>query len=285
MHVLDMQSLILDAQQVPPQRLHALPSAKRRIVAAIASAFIPGIGQAILRAKKSALAFALGLAILVLLHLPFRVLQWWYISPLLILYAIILVAFSSWHALRADLSPLPKASRWWLLLILPAAVGIGTFYCNLLMIASGFRVYAIPSVSMEPTIMRGDRMMADLRAYRHTPVRQGDLVVVHRQNLYFVKRVAAVEGSMIEGRGGEVFVNNIELVEPYVQHTSGANAPLELTDFGPFLISPGAVFIVGDNRDVSYDSRSFGPIPVSEIVGKPVYSLKFDGESSGRYLK
>lgn len=85
-----------------------------------------------------------------------------------------------------------------------------------------------------------------------------------------LKRVLAVGGDVIEGWGYRVTVNGQLLHEPYAQYTNGVNATQR---FGPIRVLPGTLFLMGDNRDSSWDSRdpSFGQVKVQDLVGKPLY--------------
>jgi signal peptidase I len=76
-----------------------------------------------------------------------------------------------------------------------------------------------------------------------------------------IKRVIALAGETIETRGGQVFINGQGLVEPYLSHeTSGT--------YGPLTVPEGQVFVMGDNRGASNDSRVFGPVTTERIVGR-----------------
>jgi signal peptidase I len=93
------------------------------------------------------------------------------------------------------------------------------------------------------------------------------------QNFYIIKRVIAQGGETIEGRGGEIFIDGKMISEPYVVHSG--NAPDFMDDFGPLKIPQGKVFVMGDNRDISLDSRSpeIGPVDLASLRGRPMYLL------------
>jgi signal peptidase I len=133
---------------------------------------------------------------------------------------------------------------------------------------------------MEPTIQRGDRIVTDMRAYfTHVP-QYRDVIVFYTDRTYFVKRVVAMGGDTIEGKKGRIFVNARLMNESYIQHSQAGlpvnwktlgNDPTQ--NFGPVTVPAGKYFVLGDNRDVSLDSRSpeFGFVDRSSVIGKVLY--------------
>jgi signal peptidase I len=136
--------------------------------------------------------------------------------------------------------------------------------------AQAFFVQAfwIPSPSMAPTLEVGDRVLVNKLSYKTHDVNHGDLVVFERPPGQegdikdLIKRVVAVGGDTIEARDGHVYVNGERIDEPYlVDGTPTDNLPhLEVPE--------GTVFVMGDNRTNSEDSRVFGPIDEDTIVGR-----------------
>jgi signal peptidase I len=142
--------------------------------------------------------------------------------------------------------------------------------------------YLIPSGSMEPTLMINDRIMVDKLSYHLHGVDRADIVVFSTPpaencggppvaNL--VKRVIGLPGETIALSGGQVYINGQVLAEPWLpvgaqqSTTPGpSNAPYALKH--PYKIAAGHVYVMGDNRTVSCDSRYWGPILESSIVGK-----------------
>jgi signal peptidase I len=124
-----------------------------------------------------------------------------------------------------------------------------------------------PSESMEPTIYVGQAVVVDTDAYSSSSPVRGDVIVfdLPGQGMSFIKRVIGLPGDSVEQReGGDVYVNGVKLVEPYV----GAVDPKPL---GPWSVEPGHVFVMGDNRANSNDSRyAMGQIPLAGVVGRVV---------------
>ncbi|SOD73877.1 signal peptidase I [Jatrophihabitans sp. GAS493] len=153
------------------------------------------------------------------------------------------------------------------------------------LVAVGIRSYAIqlffiPSASMEPTLCGGncpdgnDRILVNKVAYRLGSPDHGDIVVFARPHILdgqtpdkdLVKRVIAVAGDTIRWSGQSLWLNNIEQHESYVNPV--CNNSLGATTIGSVTVPAGDVFVMGDNRCDSTDSRVFGPIATSSVVGK-----------------
>jgi signal peptidase I len=126
--------------------------------------------------------------------------------------------------------------------------------------------FRIPSESMVPTLEVGDRVLANKFIYRFTEPERGGIVVfkdVEGGEVDLIKRVVGVPGDEIEVRSGTLLVNGEPQNEPYLNR--------EIPDdsfFGPSRLSEGEVFVMGDNRANSADSRVFGPLPVENIEGE-----------------
>ena len=124
--------------------------------------------------------------------------------------------------------------------------------------------YIIPSSSMEPAIIPGDRILVNRLAYKFWAPSRGDIVVFafpKDPSRTFVKRVIAVEGETVELRDNQVLINGLVLKEPYLK--SGDYPP-----FGPQTVPKDKVFVLGDNRRYSGDSREWGLLPQSYLIGK-----------------
>jgi signal peptidase I len=167
------------------------------------------------------------------------------------------------------------------------AKAIGTALILALIIrAYVVQAFKIPSGSMIPTLVIGDHLLVNKFIYGtevpfsgnrvlilKSPER-GDIIVFRYPedpNRDFIKRVIGIEGDVVEGKNKQVFVNGKLQNEPYVQHVDTAvrTGGMEPRDnFGPYLIPKGKVFVMGDNRDQSYDSRYWGYVDLKDIRGK-----------------
>lgn len=122
--------------------------------------------------------------------------------------------------------------------------------------------FRIEGQSMEPNLHDGEYVLIDKISYRlHLPER-GDVVVLTRPNdRDFIKRIIGLPGDTVEVRGGRVIVNGTVLDEPYL------NQPMHM-DMPSRKVESGRYFVMGDNRNNSSDSRSFGSIAAADIVGR-----------------
>ena len=168
-----------------------------------------------------------------------------------------------------------KRTKWAvlvLILIVCATPGLALYWLR-----QHYRAIDIPAGSMEPTIRTGERILVDMDYFKsHAPAR-GDITVIDKDGLFLEKRVVALPGDTIEGRNDLIYLNGKVISEPYMQHIgipSAVDVPF-LHNFGPITLKVGECFVLGDNRDNSFDSRDpdFGSIPVTSMIGRPLYVL------------
>lgn len=131
------------------------------------------------------------------------------------------------------------------------------------------RAFTQPNSSMEPTLLANESFTADMKAFKP---HRGQLVIFAHDGLLIVKRVLAVGADVVEGRELQILVNGKTIDEPYVQHVrQRPTEPKTLEAFGPVTVPVDSVFVAGDNRDYSLDSRDprFGFVKLADIKGKP----------------
>jgi signal peptidase I len=144
-----------------------------------------------------------------------------------------------------------------------------------------FQAFYIPSESMKPTLNVGDRVLVNKVSYRLHDVNRGDIVVfetppkakdANGEIKDLVKRVIALPGESFSTHDGGVLINGRPLKEPYLQKGVRTCAPnsaaTSCRDVEPTTIPADDVLVLGDNRPASKDSRFFGPIKESSIVGR-----------------
>lgn len=148
--------------------------------------------------------------------------------------------------------------RWWAVALGGVVLAIG------LLRWIAFQPYVIPSPSMEPTIMPGDHILVNRLAYRFGVPSRGDVVVFaypKDPRRTFVKRIVGLEGETFELRDNQVFINGQAVQEPYLK-------PGDYPPYGPETIPAGKVLVLGDNRRESEDSREWGLLDRSFLIGK-----------------
>ena len=131
------------------------------------------------------------------------------------------------------------------------------------------QAFFIPSLSMFPTLDKGDRVLVNKLSYDLHDVNRGDMVVFDRPAgspesdiKDLIKRVVGLAGETIEARDGVVYIDGDRLDEPYLEDG------VRTENLSPTEIPEGHVFVMGDNRSGSADSRVFGPIDEDTIVGR-----------------
>lgn len=136
---------------------------------------------------------------------------------------------------------------------------------------SNMKAYSFPSGSMLPTLQRGDKVMVDLGAYSHQAPHRGDLIVFAYPPdpaRDFLKRLVAFGGEEVLVKNNTLFIDGKQIYEPYLQKNSDITSD---GDFGPETVPQGTVFVLGDNRANSADSRQWGEIDIKSIRGKALY--------------
>ncbi|NWF76859.1 MAG: signal peptidase I [Nitrospirae bacterium] len=148
------------------------------------------------------------------------------------------------------------------------------------------QAFKIPSGSMIPTLLIGDHILVnkfiygieipftDKKILIFRKPHRGDIIVFkypENPKKDFIKRVVAIEGDVIEEKDKALYLNGQRVIEPYAYHYDKYVKPNGFDprdNFGPLVVPEGKVFVMGDNRDQSYDSRYWGFVDLKDIRGK-----------------
>ncbi len=192
-------------------------------------------------------------------------------------------------SIRPDVGPTPEAEvpakhgAWKRNAIEWIVVIAGAVAVALIIQATSFQAFYIPSKSMESTLHVGDRVLVNKWSYRLHPIHRGDIVVFTKpkgelaDNINdLIKRVIGLPGDTITIANNHVYIDNHQLVEPYLtadEITQVHPGPYACTPQAPCKIPPKEIWVMGDNRVFSEDSRYFGPIPESSVVGRAFFRI------------
>jgi signal peptidase I len=146
-----------------------------------------------------------------------------------------------------------------------------------------FQAFRIPTGSMENTLLPGDFLFINkfaygarvpLTTYRlpgYTHPKHGDIIVFEfpqDRKQDYIKRCVALAGETVEVKAKQLYINGLLQNEPYVVHKDPRMTNDIRDNFGPYKVPPGCVFMMGDNRDQSYDGRYWGPVDLHLVHGK-----------------
>lgn len=137
----------------------------------------------------------------------------------------------------------------------------------ILIITFVVRSFYIPSESMVPTLLVNDYILVNKFVYHFSSPSRGEIVVFHPPHVEnpnavdFIKRCVAVENDVVEINDGILYINGVAMREPFIKEPP-------VNNFGPYRVPPGHIFMLGDNRNNSDDSRFWGPLSLHNVVGK-----------------
>jgi signal peptidase I len=122
----------------------------------------------------------------------------------------------------------------------------------------------VESISMNPTLIAGDMVIVNRLAYRLGSPTRGDVIVFKYppdpSQTPYIKRVIGLPGDQVHIANGKVYINNQPLQEPYLKVSTNRG--------GDWTVPPNSLFVMGDNRNNSSDSRSWGMVPLENVLGK-----------------
>ncbi|MDO8886156.1 signal peptidase I [Candidatus Oleimmundimicrobium sp.] len=156
-----------------------------------------------------------------------------------------------------------KSSPFWAFIKETVFIVIAAFLFSFVIRLFIVEAFTIQQHSMDPTLHDSDRVLVSKFIYRLSDIEDGDIIILKSpmNKTDFVKRVVATEGQTIEIKEGVLVIDGKPVEESYIKNH-------DLSGLEPIEIPQDYVFVAGDNRPNSYDSRIFGPIPEDDVVGK-----------------
>ncbi|MGA8708571.1 MAG: signal peptidase I [Steroidobacteraceae bacterium] len=259
---------------------------RRVIVACLLSAIQAGLGLLYVGKPRMALVIStVPLLLFLLARVTGIIFQPWGMGALLLVVLVFWFGIIVWSGVAAHRSgevTLSRLQRWYVYLafwvtVLVAAQVVVAHRAQWL----GFETYRLPSASMADTLIQGDFIVDDSWAYRlKSPLRGEIIVCAYPSNtkVKYVRRVIGLPGETVEFKDGQVFINGLHLSEPYVMPEHNLRTINTSLKIQVPLVS---FFVLGDNRDNSYDSRYQGPVYGKDVAGR-VKSIWFSyGSEAG----
>ncbi|GBF11651.1 signal peptidase I [Tepidibacillus infernus] len=140
-----------------------------------------------------------------------------------------------------------------------------------------FAPFIVDGTSMMPTLENGERLIVNELQYRFGQPKRGDIIVFrYSEEQDYIKRVIALPGEVVEVKNDQLYINGQKVEEPYLNEERKQLAVQGLTltdDFGPVKVEEGHLFVMGDNRRNSKDSRMIGTIKFDQVVGKAAFAF------------
>jgi signal peptidase I len=250
-------------------------------IASLLSLIVPGLGQVYNHQILKGLAFGVGAPLVVLAGLSSAIPRTFEGFATVMALGLVIRAAIVFDAFRVARKPAENTGTSWRVPLAwrtVAIIGLVAVYVGAEVLADSLRetlaTYRIPTNSMAPTLDQGDHIYADLAAFHVRRPAAGEVVVLEAPaGGLVVKRVIAMGRDVIEGKDGRVMLNGEALLETYAVLSPGIGERNPLREFGPVRIPEDHFFVMGDNRDFSFDSRDprFGLIGIERIRGKPLY--------------
>jgi len=267
-------------------------------LAALLTVLTPGLGHIYIGLAKRGLTFfaLVMIADTLLMYALMGVLArfWMFAISLGLLFGLWLyiIIDATTRAYRMRELPRQSYNRWsvyvgafvvaWLITAIPAV------YASNAKSSGQLGYFRATAASMAPTLQTGEYFLADATFYRGRQPSRGEVAVyVHpkQPDIHYIKRIVAVEGDRIAIKGGRAIVNGMAVEEPYVN----AGPPdATFANMAEIRVPPGHVFVLGDNRANSVDSRdsvAHGPVPMAKLIGR-VTDIAFSHDLSrmGRWI-
>jgi signal peptidase I len=256
-------------------------------VAFLASVFVLGLGSLYvgkLRLAIATVATVYGVVALfswtrLIVSVPYG---YWIAAGVMLLIIAVSSIGATVVAIRSPLAASNSYNRWFIYLLwtlMVFAISLTAYHVRARVF--GYGAYAVPSVSMSPTVEKGDYFIADTWRYPEHQPTEGEIVLLELADgtgVQYLKRIVGLPGDRIEIRDRVLYRNGDPVAEPYIQPVDGMHSYGRT--FGSITVEAGKVFVLGDNRDNSMDSRAWGAIPIMQLRGRAQF-LWFSKSTNG----
>ncbi len=247
---------------------------RKPILAFLLSLVTPGLGQIYNGQLKKGISYLVGFY---LIYIVFSFLLLILYGMIIYLIVMIGVFFFIWidavrGAIKVKAIELKSYNKWYIYLIIFLLCNVAilpllrwTFRNNIA------RPYKIRSSTMAPALLVGDYLVADMRIYKSQKPQRGDIIIFEfpkDPSMDFIKRVIGMEGEEVEIVKNKIYINDKLLDDPWGYFTKDYPA---LDTFGPVVVPKDSLFVLGDNRNNSQDSRYWGFVKVEKVKGKALY--------------
>lgn len=166
--------------------------------------------------------------------------------------------------------------KWLFIIVIPLAIGFVVISLPLTIRSYVVQAYKIPSGAMKPTLLVGDHILVNKNATTLDKINRKDIIVFvfpKDPSKDFIKRLIGLPGDIVEIKNKELFINGESFIENYIIHTDKNILPSSKyprDNLGPIKVPPDHLFVMGDNRDQSFDSRFWGFVDLRKLKGKAI---------------
>lgn len=257
------------------------PRRRKPVVALLLSFVTPGLGQMYNGQLKRGIILYLGGLLLVTVFFSTGLFFKFYTMVLCLAISLAFLLFV-WldafiGAVKSKEITLEPYNKWYLYLIvfLISSFVIQPFVSSSIKNKIA-KAYKIPSSGMEPALLVGDYLIANMKIYKKEKPKRGDIIIFEfpkDPSKDFIKRIIATEGERVEIVQNKIFINGKQIDDPWghFEKNDWSKYLQTMGKFGPVVVPKDCLFVLGDNRDNSQDSRFWGFVNRKKIRGKALY--------------